>query len=163
MIQIAASIGCLIVWAALSLAYLRFWYWYVLLSPISISGSDCIHRQRKYGAEMRGITAYRRFAPESTSNKAHTVLMSFQPVPAIIALFGCLVIFAFCSATWWYSDATAPKIFIAYAAQMIVLIIFGTLKIIRIWGRGKLWVHERVTQTRFTKKLDAFIALIKEK
>ncbi len=73
---------------------------------------------------------------------ANTVLGTLQPIPAIVAIVGCIVTFAFCSATWWRQPVTFPKFVIAYAAQVIVLVIFAVLKLMR-WLRTNKGTRDR--------------------
>lgn len=68
------------------------------------------------------------FEQGSPTYKPHIVLMSLQPLLAMLALISCFANFAFCSATQWYHPATSSKIAITYAAQSILLIIFVVLK-----------------------------------
>src|SRR5438034_4474721 len=56
---------------------------------------------------------FKRDAPEYTPR---TLLMSFQPALGWCGLLGCLVFFAFTSATWWDTPANFSKVAVAYAA-----------------------------------------------
>lgn len=60
----------------------------------------------EYAQFHRGRRGYRPF----------TLLAWAQPIPAIIGIAGCIVVFAFCSATWWESPVTFAKVAIGYAA-----------------------------------------------
>lgn len=88
---------------------------------------------------FRQHTLKGRFPPEiefldrngSNSYDATTVLGILQPIPGVIAVLGCIATFVCCSATWWHQPITFPKVAIAYAAQVIVLVIFLALKIRR--------------------------------
>jgi amino acid transporter len=81
------------------------------------------------------------------------MLISLQPLPAIVGFVGCLVVFAFCSATWWYTKATAEKVFIAYAAQVIVVTIFLVLKAIRYFRTGT-FKSQRIDRGSFAGYLE---------
>jgi amino acid transporter len=120
------------------------------------------HSQRKYDRDLGDNVHYARFQRESEENKAHAFLMSLQPAPAIIAVLGCMCIFAFGSATWWYSDITVGKFFIAYAAQVIVLVIFAALKVIRLWRTGSFWAIKHPGFTGFSQNLDDLNRLIRD-
>lgn len=72
-----------------------------------------------------------------------------------------MCIFAFGSATWWYSEITAGKFFIAYAAQAIVLMIFVALKAIRVWRTGSFWAAKLPGFVGFSEDIDDLIRLIK--
>ncbi|KAF1963310.1 hypothetical protein CC80DRAFT_587744 [Byssothecium circinans] len=117
-IQISASASCLIVWAALSLAYLRYYLWL-----------------EKCNEHL--IDDYAQFRRNSKTYKPFTVLAFAQPLPALTAVGGCLAIFAFCSTTWWDTPATFSKVAIGYAAPIILLALFITFKLInrRLWVR----------------------------
>lgn len=103
-----------------------------------------------------------RFKRDTDDYEAHAVLISLQPGPALVALIGCMCIFAFGSATWWYSDITAGKFFIAYSAQTIVLSIFVALKTIRFYRTGSIWTPHLTAFAGFTENLDNLLRLIKK-
>ncbi|KAL1654225.1 hypothetical protein SLS61_003230 [Didymella pomorum] len=160
-IQTASSVSCLIVWTALVLAYLRLWYW-----QTKYKTSLGVEVEQMDGSRVRPYDMFERGSPRY---KPHTVLMSLQPLPAMLALVGCFVIFAFCSATWWYRLATFPKVAIAYAAQFIVLIIFAVLKATRIWrlsrAKRRQWWNSLWSQTSsdtFTEKLNSLRGFLEE-
>ncbi|CAO2655112.1 Nn.00g101760.m01.CDS01 [Neocucurbitaria sp. VM-36] len=92
-----------------------------LIEIIQISSSN------EYEQFKRGIDTYKPF----------TVLAFAQPFPAIISIVGCLIILAFCSATWWDKEVTFSKVAIGYAAPIILFILFIVFKLInrRFWIR----------------------------
>ena len=124
-------------------------------------------RQRKHNARLEDENGYNKFWRDTNSYDAHTWLMSTQPLPAIIAILGCLFTFAFCSATWWYTEPSFGKVAIAYAAQFIVLLIFVVLKAIRLLRsleQSHNWFRRRPTDFDFfAGKLDALTLLVKSK
>ncbi|KAF2132837.1 hypothetical protein P153DRAFT_309538 [Dothidotthia symphoricarpi CBS 119687] len=117
-IQISASVSILIVWATLSVAYLRYYLWL----------KKC--RQCLVGE-------YEQFLRNGNKYEPYTVLAFMQPIPAIVAIAGCLVILGFCSATWWDLKATFSKVAIGYAAPIVLFTIFVIFKIVnrRLWIR----------------------------
>ncbi|KAH7134922.1 hypothetical protein B0J11DRAFT_425375, partial [Dendryphion nanum] len=124
-IQLSASVSCFIVWAALSLAYLRYYLWL-----------------KKCKRHLTGD--HEQYVRNTKTYKPYTVLAWGQPIPSIISISGCIVIIAFCSARWWDSDATVSKVIAAYAAPTILLTLFIALKIIN----RRLWIR---TSNDFTK------------
>lgn len=102
-------------------------------------------RQTKFRSQLNvNDSAYKMFnrnAEAADAYGASTLFMGLQPLPAIIAITGCVVIFAFCSATWWLQPITFPKVAIAYAAQFIVVVNFLILKIRR-------WLKPKIAQER---------------
>ncbi|KAF2705203.1 hypothetical protein K504DRAFT_484560 [Pleomassaria siparia CBS 279.74] len=123
-IQISSSVSGMIVWAALSFAYLRYYIWL-----------------KKCDDNLTGD--YERFKRGTRTYKPFTVFAWAQPFPAIAAVTGCLVVFAFCSATWWTSPITISKVAIGYAAPIILLTIFIMFKLVK----RRLWVR---TSSNFT-------------
>lgn len=138
------------------------------MSVCSISAvranSNYLCRQRKYKTDLHNSEAYARFVRDTDQydNDVHAFLISLQPVPAIVALLGCLCIFAFGSATWWYSHITAGKFFIAYAAQVIVLAIFVCLKTIRYRRTKSFWPERLTAFAGFSEDLDNLVGLIRK-
>lgn len=65
------------------------------------------------------------------------MLAFLQPLPAIAAIAGCVIVFAFCSATWWDKDITFSKVAIGYASPIILFVLFVIFKLInrRMWIR----------------------------
>jgi yeast amino acid transporter len=63
----------------------------------------------------------RKYIRNTTEYGAHTFLGSFQPFIAVIGLVGCLLVFAFGSASWWVTPGTPTKILVAYAAVSLPL------------------------------------------
>lgn len=126
--------------------------------------TDFYYRQRKYDSNLRDSTAYTKFRRNTEFYKPHTILISLQPWPAIFAFIGCTVVFAFCSATWWYSKVTAPKVLIAYAAQFVVLLIFLVLKAIRYRRHGTFKSNRpiRGNFNGFTARLNDLVRFIKK-
>jgi len=118
-IAVSASVSCLIVWAALCLAYIQYWRWL-----------------RKCGDGIE--KQYQRDQVEYTPR---TALQGLQPVPAILGLLGCLLFFVFTSTTWWSTPVTFTKVAVAYAAQIICFVFFIFLKLMnkrlfKKWGVG---------------------------
>lgn len=117
-------------------------------------------RQKKFENDLSETHRFSKFKRDPATYQPHTVLMSLQPMPALLGAIGCLVTFVFCSATWWYSQATVLKVAVAYAAQFIVLTIFVTLKVIRFWKRSRASGEEsrrstsRTVFSDFSKKLN---------
>ncbi|KAF1846862.1 uncharacterized protein K460DRAFT_362993 [Cucurbitaria berberidis CBS 394.84] len=117
-IQISSSVSCLIVWASVSFAYLRYYIWL----------KHC---------KKHLVGDYEQFRRSTGTYKPFTLLAFAQPLPAIISIVGCLIVFAFCSATWWDKEVTFSKVAIGYAAPLILLVLFIIFKIInrRLWIR----------------------------
>ena len=65
------------------------------------------------------------------------MLAFLQPLPAIVAIAGCVIVFAFCSATWWDKGITFSKVAIGYASPIILFVLFVIFKLInrRMWIR----------------------------
>ncbi|KAH3979022.1 hypothetical protein HBI38_092300 [Parastagonospora nodorum] len=123
-VQISSSISCLIVWASLSFAYLRYYLWL----------KSC--KEHLIGDR------FAQFKRNTSEYKPFTVLAFAQPLPAIISIVGCLVVLGFCSATWWSSPVTFAKVAIGYTAPFFVAILFILFKIVnrRLWVRtGTNW------------------------
>ncbi|KAF2687944.1 hypothetical protein K458DRAFT_173161 [Lentithecium fluviatile CBS 122367] len=130
-VQISSSVSCLIVWAALSCAYLRYYLWLKKCKD---------HLQEEYAQFVRSTKTYKPF----------TLLAFAQPLPALTSLAGCLVVFAFCSATWWNSPVTFSKVAIGYAAPIILLAFFIIFKLIN----RRLWVRTGTDFTKLSQTLD---------
>ncbi|KAI5368459.1 hypothetical protein J4E82_010754 [Alternaria postmessia] len=116
--QISASVSCLIVWASISFAYLRYYIWL----------KHC---------DQNLVDKYQQFNRRDGSYRPFTVLAFLQPLPAIAAIAGCVIVFAFCSATWWDKDITFSKVAIGYASPIILFVLFVIFKLInrRMWIR----------------------------
>ena len=63
---------------------------------------------------------YEEFHRSGTSTETATLLMSLQPVPAIIGLVGSLAIsLVFTTATWWHTKVNVRKVAVALGAVSI--------------------------------------------
>lgn len=104
--SVSASVSCLLAWAALCVAFLRYWIWF---------------RIHKEYIRQRYAKFYRMGSVTST----FTFLEAIQPVPAVIGLVGSLVIvFVFTSATWWDTPRDFRKVATAYGAPIVMSILF---------------------------------------
>ena len=111
--EVTASVSCLIVWAVLSLAYIRYLHWLKLCDK---GLQDDLARSR-------------RSDPKYT---AWTLFSFIQPIPAYIGLIGSLLIVGiFTSAPWWNGTFTWPKFFIAYGAPIVIALLWLFLKLYR--------------------------------
>jgi amino acid transporter len=83
------------------------------------------------------VEKYQQFSRSDGSYRPFTVLAFLQPLPAIAAITGCVIVLAFCSATWWDKDITFSKVAIGYASPIILFVLFIIFKLInrRIWVR----------------------------
>ncbi|KAJ9637660.1 hypothetical protein H2199_007150 [Coniosporium tulheliwenetii] len=114
-IAVTGSVSCLIVWAALSLAFIRYESW--------------LRKCRKDIANK-----YPEFKRNTKNYKAFTLFAWAQPFPAYFALAGSLIVFGFASATWWDTPVSFPKVAVAYAAHIILFSLWVIFKIInRRW------------------------------
>jgi amino acid transporter len=128
---VSASVSCLIVWAALCLAFIRYERWL----EICDEGLKTKHQH------------YRRHSSQYTS---WTFLFIFQPYIAWLGLAGCILVFGFTSATWWSTPATFAKVAVAYAAHILLFGLFVISKLInRRW-----WVKLNPDVTVLVKALD---------
>jgi len=114
----SGSTACLIVWSALCLAFIRYERWLKI----------CDHGIRD---------SHPQYQRKSPSYKSYTFLSWLQPGVAWAGLIGCIVVFAFSSATWWSKPASFTKVAVAYAAHVILFSLYVILKTIR----RKWWVH----------------------
>ncbi|KAI8629048.1 amino acid transporter [Xylariaceae sp. FL1651] len=125
-ISITSSVSCLVVWAAICIAFIRFERWTRLCSD---------------GLHDRGYSRFIRDSPEY-KREVRTVLIWGQPYVAWLGLAGCLVVFAFSSATFWNSrDNLVLKVFAAYGTQFLLLVFWGVLK---LFGKWDNWVTMEV-------------------
>ncbi|RAH40496.1 amino acid transporter [Aspergillus brunneoviolaceus CBS 621.78] len=120
-VSTSSSNAIMIVWAAICLAFLRYYHWI---------------KTHDRELEQAGRPEFRRDAKEQLSGG---LLHSLQPVQAWIGLIGCLVIFAFSSATWWGSSATVTEVAMAYGAHLVLFVSLVILKVCR--GR-KRWFRK---------------------
>ncbi|KAL4897602.1 amino acid permease-domain-containing protein [Aspergillus ambiguus] len=119
--SISTSTACMIVWAALCLAYIRYHRW--LKKCETVLKRDYPH--------------YCRTSPEYTPR---VNLQRFQPVPAWIGLIGCLVFFGFSSAQWWRGRETEKDKLIGNVASAYgVHIVLFVLLVIRKLFKGRLF------------------------
>jgi amino acid transporter len=96
------------------------------------------------------VDDYQQFKRSSTTYKPFTVFAFAQPLPAVIAIAGCFVVFACCSATWWDKKVTFSKVAIGYASPVILLSLFVLFKIIN----RRSWVHTSDDFAEFALVLD---------
>jgi len=114
----SGSTACLIVWSALCLAFIRYERWLKI-------------------CESRIRESHPQYIRSSSRYKSYTFFSWLQPWVAWAGLIGCIVVFAFSSATWWSTQATFTKVAVAYAAHVILFSLYIILKIIRRKG----WVY----------------------
>ncbi|KAF7128788.1 hypothetical protein CNMCM5793_003697 [Aspergillus hiratsukae] len=130
--SISMSTSCLIVWAALCLAYLR----------VEKCGPSLSQQESRF---VRGSSEYR-----SRMN-----FEAIQPLPAWLGLIGCTLIFCFSSATWWASQVTFAKVATAYAAHVVLFALLISLKL----AKGTLFKRWGVTlspdKTQLTQILNS--------
>lgn len=129
--------------------------------PVGLK-TDSFHRQRIFDSNLCDSAAYQRFRRNAEMYEAHTMPISLQQWPTVIAFVGCIVLFVFCSATWWYSKVTTPKVLIAYAAQLVVLIAFLLLKAIQ-YRRTSTFKSERPVRggfNGFTARLNDLVRFL---
>lgn len=117
--SVSSSVACLIVWSALCLAFIRYHWWI----------KKCCN-----DPDMK--PEYNR---DSNQYEPNTFLDWFQPIPAYIGLVGCVLFFGLASATWWDNRVTLAKVAIAYAAHVVLFVLFVLLKLInkrlfKPWG-----------------------------
>ena len=111
--EITASTSCLIVWAVLSLAYIRYVRWLKLCDE---------------GLQDE-FAKYRRSDPNYT---VWTLFSFIQPVPAYIGLIGSLLtVCVFTSVPWWNGTFSGQKFAIAYAGPIMIVLLWLFLKVIR--------------------------------
>ena len=109
-IAASSSFSLLVVWAALSLAFIRYKYW------LDING--------------RAVEdSYPEYDRRSREYQHTTLLYRLQPFPAWIGFLGCLVVLAFTSASWWNSAASFSKVAVSFGAPIVLFVIFVALKI----------------------------------
>ncbi|PYI20669.1 amino acid transporter [Aspergillus violaceofuscus CBS 115571] len=117
-VSTSASNAIMIVWAAICLAFLRYYYWL-----------------KKHDPELRH-SSRPEFIRDSPQYTPRGSLLVIQPVQAWVGLIGCVAIFAFSSATWWGSHATVTEVAMAYGAHLVVVLLLVVLKVCR---RRKEW------------------------
>ena len=111
--EVTASTSCLIVWAVLSLAYIRYLHWLKLCDA----------------GLQDDFAKYRRSDPNYT---VWTLFSFIQPVPAYIGLIGSLLtVFVFTSVPWWNGTFSGQKFAIAYVGPIVIMLMWLFLKVIR--------------------------------
>ncbi|PYI31513.1 amino acid transporter [Aspergillus indologenus CBS 114.80] len=132
-VSTSSSNAIMIVWAAICLAFLRYYHWI-----------------KKYDHELEqaGRPEFRRYAKEYS---ARGFLHSMQPVQAWIGLIGCIVIFAFSSATWWDSSATVTEVAMAYGAHLVLVV---SLVILKACRRHRRWFRKTPTANQLLMDLN---------
>ncbi|KAL7627291.1 hypothetical protein AAE478_001480 [Parahypoxylon ruwenzoriense] len=125
-ISITSSVSCLVVWAAICVAFHRYEKWTRL----------CADRLEAEG--------YSRFLRDSTEyqKRVQTLFFWLQPWNARVGFVGCLILFAFSSATWWYDPVTVWKVATAYGLQIVLFAVWFILKSYNRWKKG--WVRMEV-------------------
>ncbi|PWY64181.1 amino acid transporter [Aspergillus eucalypticola CBS 122712] len=118
-ISISSSTAIMIVWAAICLAFIRYYYWL----------KKCEPRLRYHNRPE-----YIRLSEDYIAKGSLHIL---QPLQAWIGLIGCITIFAFSSATWWSRTATVTEVAMAYGPHMILFLIFIISK---AFSKNKEWV-----------------------
>ncbi|GKZ19837.1 hypothetical protein AbraIFM66951_007789 [Aspergillus brasiliensis] len=109
-ISISCSNAIMIVWAAICLAFIRYYYWLKKCEP-----------QLRYHERFEYIRLHKDYIPRGS-------LLILQPLQAWIGLIGCITIFVFSSATWWNEDATVAEVAMAYGPHIVLFLIFITSK-----------------------------------
>jgi amino acid transporter len=66
------------------------------------------------GLELK--ESHPHFSRDCPEYKPYTFFAWLQPLVAWIGLLGCILVFAFTSATWWDTKANFTKVAVAYAA-----------------------------------------------
>ena len=85
--SVSSSVSCLLVWASVCFAYLRYWFWF---------------RQHKDHISER----YPEHDRLGLQSQARTLLAPLQPLQAFVGVIGCLVIvFILTTAVWWTKPA----------------------------------------------------------
>ncbi|KAI0009693.1 amino acid permease-domain-containing protein [Xylariaceae sp. FL0662B] len=136
-ISITSSIACLIVWAAVCLAFHRYEKWTRLCAE---------------GLKARGYSRFLRDSPEY-KRRVWNLLFWLQPWNARIGFIGCIVVFAFASATWWYEDVTILKVVIAYGPQIVMFVCWCILKSYNKWKRGWVWMEVEPIPRKLIQRL----------
>ncbi|KAF2671064.1 hypothetical protein BT63DRAFT_207132 [Microthyrium microscopicum] len=109
-ISISGSVAVVMVWASVCLAYIRYKQW------LNICKTGITNDAPEY---LRSHADY----------NASTFLSLGQPALAYIGLFGCILILAFASTTWWETRANFGKVASAYAAVIICFIVYILIKL----------------------------------
>ncbi|KAF8848234.1 amino acid transporter [Acephala macrosclerotiorum] len=118
---VSASVSCLVVWAALCLAFIRYERWLELCDD-----------------KLKLIPQHEHYRRASENYKAYAFIGSWgQPYVAWLGLIGCFLVFGFTSATWWSTKADLTKVAVAYAAHVIFFLLFVVFKLFnqRWWVR----------------------------
>ena len=111
--EVTASTCCLIVWAVLSLAYIRYVHWLKLCDA----------------GLKDDFAKYRRSDP---NYKVWTLFSFTQPIPAYIGLIGSLLTACvFTSVPWWNGTFSGQKFIIAYGAPIVIVLMWLLLKLNR--------------------------------
>src|SRR5438045_2056164 len=97
--SVSASVSCLVVWAALCIAFIRYERWQDICDK-----------------DLRASPQYESWRRKSADYKSYTFLGFAQPYIAYLGLLGCILVFGFASATWWSTPADLTKVAVAYAA-----------------------------------------------
>lgn len=125
-IALTSSIACVLVWAALCLAFIRFQRWtHLCATELEREG---------FGRFIRHSTPY--------ADGVRTVLFGIQPAAAWFGLLGCILVLAFVSATWWTTPVSFIKVAAAYGCEVIAFVVWAGLKIYRRkWRPNQWWVQ----------------------
>ena len=96
--SVSSSVSCLLVWAFVCLAYIRYWFWF-----------------RQHKDHIRAT--YPEHDRLGLQSQARTLLAPLQPLQAFIGVVGCTVIvFVLTTAVWWSKPASFPKIASVFGA-----------------------------------------------
>ncbi|KAI1075590.1 amino acid transporter [Whalleya microplaca] len=125
-ISITSNISCLVVWAAVCLAFHRYEKWTRLCAE---------------GLKAQGYSRFLRDSPEY-KRRVWNLLFWLQPWNARIGFIGCIVVFALSSAIWWNEKVNVLKVVVAYGLQIVLFVSWCILKSYNYWKRG--WVPMEV-------------------
>ncbi|KAL8353949.1 hypothetical protein RB601_003685 [Gaeumannomyces tritici] len=118
---VSQSVSCLIVWAALCFAYIRFH-----------RGTHKLKNKLSRNADLRP------FLRASGNYRPKTVLGWLQPLAAGYAFLVCLLIFVFISASMWKTGVNGTKFMAAYLPHILFILVVVGRKSYR-YARGKEW------------------------
>jgi len=153
-VSLSSSVACLIVWAALCLAFHRFEKWCVFL-PLSlpfITNLLCpwgwanfhslasrtrlcapalVAQHPDLARFVRGSALYRK--------RVFNVLSWGQPWVARLGLVGCIVVWVLASATWWDTPVSVQKVAAAYGTHIVLFLFWVGLKLSQGKFRPGTW------------------------
>lgn len=94
-INIAACVSALFVWGTANLAYIRYYFWFVISALFATLFIEPFARLKKHKAilaERDGYAHFNRWESVGREYAAKTFLFSLQPFPAIIGFASCFVV-----------------------------------------------------------------------